>query len=242
MEKGILTGIGVGPGDPELMTIKAVNAIRDADVLILPASDRAGCRAYEIARQICNEIGEKECIFEPFPMSMDKEELHKFHERVALKIGEVLDEGRNAAFLTIGDPSVYSTFGYIAAPVIAAGYRVERISGVTSFCAAANRLGVTLCEGKENLHILAGFDDEKLPDDGDTRVFMKVSKNIAALKDKLIKYEEDGKGRVYAVKDCGLPDEEVFYPAKDIADDTGYMTVIIAAKAGPDRRQIKDLE
>ena len=227
MAKGRFTGAGVGPGDPELMTLKAIRAIEEADVLILPASDKDKCRAYKIAEQVVDLEG-KECIFEPFPMSMDREELKDFHKRVADKTAAVLDEGRNAVFLTIGDPSVYSTLDYIALILSEAGYETERIGGVTSFCAAADRLGISLGENSETIHIIPGSADveDALKLVG-TKVFMKSGKRLAALKERLIGYEEETGCRVYGVLNCGLSDERTAYSASEIPDDWGYMAVII---------------
>ena len=241
MQTGKLTGVGVGPGDPELMTLKAIRAIEEADVLVLPSKDKDSCRAYKMAEAAFKSLGEcckdegysmlpagKECIFEPFPMSMDKDELLKFHKRVAVRIAGLLDEGKNAAFLTIGDPSVYSTFDYIAVILEDMGYAVERTGGVTSFCAAADRLGISLATGSEMIHIIPGSADveEALALPG-TRVFMKSGKKLKAMKDRLKEYEAETGCCVYGVLNCGLPDEQLIYKASDIPDDWGYMAVII---------------
>lgn len=227
MQKGKLTGIGVGPGDPELMTIKAVRAIEEADVLVLPAEDKEKCRAYKIAKQVVS-LEDKECICEPFPMSMGEEELHDFHKRAAARIASVLDEGRNAPFLTIGDPAVYSTLDYIAVILEEMGYDTVRVSGVTSFCAAADRLGISLAENSETIHIIPGSADieEALSLPG-TRVFMKSGRRLKALKERLMRYEKEKGCRVYGVLNCGLSDEKTAYSAADIPDDWGYMAVII---------------
>ncbi|MCR4806237.1 MAG: precorrin-2 C(20)-methyltransferase [Lachnospiraceae bacterium] len=228
MERGRFTGVGVGPGDPELMTIKAVKAIEKADVLILPTEDKEKCRAYKIAEAAVCDMGDKEYIFEPFPMTMDKEELEAFHKRTAGKIAGVLDEGKNAAFLTIGDPAVYSTLDYIALLLEDMGYETDRISGVTSFSAAAARLGISLGEGSESIHIIPGAADteEALKLTG-TRVFMKSGRKLKDLKERLVRYEAQTGSRVYGVLNCGLPDEKTAYSAHDIPDDWGYMAVVI---------------
>lgn len=227
MARGRFIGAGVGPGDPELMTLKAKKAIEEADVLILPAQDKDKCRAYKIAEQVV-DIKAKECIFEPFPMKMDSEELKAFHKRVADKTAAVLDEGKNAVFLTIGDPSVYSTLDYIALLLDEMGYETGRIGGVTSFCAAADRLGISLGESSETIHIIPGSADveDALLLTG-TKVFMKSGKRLAALKERLVEYEKETGCRVYGVLNCGLSDEKTAYSASEIPDDWGYMAVII---------------
>ena len=236
MPQGKLYGIGVGPGDPELMTIKAVRAIEAADVLILPARDRESCRAYRIAANAVSQfsgktdagIDGKECIFEPFPMKMDKDELAGFHKRVSERICGILSEGRNAAFLTIGDPSVYSTFTYVAALVEDAGFGVERIAGVTSFCAAAARLGIPLGEGDAEIHIIPGSADAKAALGlGGTKVFMKSGSRLGEFISCLKEHERDSDEKVYAVSNCGLKNEEAAYSADGINHDAGYMTTVI---------------
>ena len=246
MSKGKLSGVGVGPGDPELLTLKAVRVIEEADVLVLPAEDKAGCRAYNIVHaafaltdehtddhRCAGILEKKEYIFAPFPMSMSGDELHGFHERTAEKIARVLDEGKNAAFLTIGDPSVYSTLDYIAVILDEMGYETERLGGVTSFCAAADRLGISLGEGSEVIHIIPGSADiETALGMPGTKVFMKSGRRLMALKDRLIRYERETGCSVYGVLNCGLPGERLSYKAADIPDDWGYMAVIILRENG----------
>ena len=176
-QAGKFYGIGVGPGDPELMTLKAVRTIRDCDVIVLPISDReltepllleqnemenraAGylesCTAYQIAVQTVSELKEKQILFLPMPMIKDKEKLRKIHARGAEVIEQFLEKGWNLAFLTLGDPTVYSTCMYIEQMIEQDGYQVETVSGIPSFCAAAARLNQPLAEREEQIHILPG--------------------------------------------------------------------------------------
>ncbi len=228
MSYGRFTGIGVGPGDPELMTLKAVRMIDEADVLILPSKDKESCRAYNIAIKACPAVGEKECVFEPFPMKMDKEELKAFHKRVAGRICDLLKEGKNTAFLTIGDPSFYSTFGYITGLVAEEGYEVTPVSGVTSFSAVAARLGIPLGEGDEEVHISpAGADIKEALSLKGTKVFMKTGRRAAQMTEILKEYESKTGAKVCAVSNCGLDNEKVAFGADEISDDPGYMTVVV---------------
>ncbi len=228
MDKGIFIGVGVGPGDPDLMTLKAVKTIEGADVFMLPAEDKASCRAYKIAAGVCKGIGDKECIFEPFPMKMDRDELALFHERVAKKTEGYLDKGLNVAFLTIGSPSLYSTFDYVEKIVKDDGYKTERVSGVPSFIAAADRLDMSLGENGRPVHIIPGSqdEDEALRLDG-TKVFMKTGRKLSDLKEVLVRHEREG-GRTAGISECTLPGEETVFSAADIPDDWGYMNIIIA--------------
>ena len=90
---GILYGIGVGPGDPELMTIKAAKRIKECAVIAIPHREKELCTAYQIARQAVPEIEEKECLYLPMPMTKDKKVLDESHDLAAGAVMERLDSG-----------------------------------------------------------------------------------------------------------------------------------------------------
>ena len=219
-EHGVLYGVGVGPGDPDMMTLKAVKCIKAADIIFCP---RENSRAFEIAERAVPEIKEKECLFHDFKMTRDDNELKKIHEDAYQEIRDLLKQGKSVAFLTIGDPAVYSTFSYVAGKAESDGIMVETVSGVTSFLASASRLGISLCEGKEELHI--GTDESILSLPG-TKILMKCGKNLPRIKETLCRMEQTETIKVYAVSDCGMENEEVFIGASEIPVDR-YMTTII---------------
>lgn len=225
---GILYGIGVGPGDPELLTLKAVKAIRDADVICLPRAEKDKCRAYQIALPVVPELAFKKVISLDFEMTKDEAKLKEMHESFYSKYKELLFEGYNLAFLTIGDPTVYSTFGYIMKLAKKDGIEVEIINGITSFCGTASAAGILISEADENVHILSGQGnlDEELKMSG-TKIIMKSGKNVSAIKDKLVEMENAGGINVYAVIDCGMETEQIFTSAMTIPDDSRYMMTII---------------
>ena len=227
-KKGILIGVGTGPGDPELMTIKAVKTIEGSDVIMFPARDRESCRAYKTVCGACSGMEERECIFEPFPMKMEKDELSAFHERVAGRVIGFLSKGKDVAFPVIGDPGIYSTYDYIARIVKKKGYETRRVSGIPSFIASAARLDMSLGDDGRPIHIIPGNSDieNALKLEG-TVVFMKTGKNISGLKEALERYEKEG-GRTAGVYACSLPEEEIVRRACDIPDDWGYLNVLIA--------------
>ena len=100
---GCLYSVGVGPGDPELMTLKAVKIIRNCQVLVLPAESKEKCVAYQIVRRAIPEIEDKTTVCLVMPMTKDKDRLEKSHREGTQKVAEVLDAGKDAAFLTLGD-------------------------------------------------------------------------------------------------------------------------------------------
>ncbi len=144
---GKIYGVGVGPGDPELLTIKAARLIKNAGVIGIPAEHKETCKAYQIAAGAVEEIREKEVVPFPFLMTRDPERLKESHDRLAEKAAGYLDQGRDLVLLTLGDPTVYSTYMYLHRRLAAMGYEAEIVSGVTSFCAAAARLSVSLGDG-----------------------------------------------------------------------------------------------
>lgn len=223
-----LIGIGVGPGDPELLTIKAVRCIREADVICLPNASKEKCRAYMIAAKAVPEIKEKECVLCDFRMIRDADLLKEMHRDIYLKIRSFLTEGKTAAFLTIGDPATYSTFTYILTLAQNEGFETEIVSGVTSYAAVAARLGIALCEGGEELHIGTSQSDmETFIEMPGTRIIMKSGRGMREVKEILRKAEAEKGAEVYAVSDCGLPDEKVFFGADEIPEDGEYMTTVI---------------
>lgn len=225
MRKGKAFGVGVGPGDPELMTVKALRILREADVIAVPGRKPEESTAYRIAGQMVPELAGKEVVAVSMPMTKDREALRAGHRKAADIIKKYLSEGRNVAFITLGDPSIYSTFTYLEPYLRADGYETEIISGVPSFCAAAARLHVPLAEWDEPLYILPAVHQagHALPGEG-TSVLMKAAGSMHELK-SLLKKERRS---VLAVENCGLPGEKVYLTTDEIPDDAGYFTLVIA--------------
>ena len=177
MNKGKLYGVGVGPGDPELLTAKAIRILGECDVIAVPQSENGGRTALEIAT--CY-IKDKPVRAFDMPMTHDRAARNASHDAAADAICALLDEGKNVAFLTLGDPTVYSTGWYVHKRVVSRGYDAELIPGVPSFCAAAARLGRALCEDGEMLHIIPashGKEREGLALPG-SKVLMKAGRGM----------------------------------------------------------------
>ena len=212
--KGTLYGVGVGPGDPELMTLKAVRMIRENEIIAVPGADVKETVAYKIAVQAVPELEEKELLPIYMPMTHDAKELEA-----------CLDQGKNVVFLTLGDPCVYSTFSYLQHRVEADGYHTELVSGITSFCAAAARLNISLSEWNEQLHIVPAVHrlDSELTESGNY-ILMKSGKKMNQVKEILAKSGRD----VLMVENCGMPEEHIYHGVEEIPDDAGYYSLIIA--------------
>ena len=195
-------------------------------VIACPRTRQGRSLALSIAEQAADLTG-KTVLPLDFSMARDPESRRGCYDAAARQITDCLASGRDVAFLTLGDVSVYSTFSYIADPVREAGYTVERIPGVTSFCAAAARLGVPLTEGEEPLCVIpAGRADlETELDRPGTRVLMKAGKNVPETAELLRR-----KGladRTALAADCGLPGERVFYGLDGLPEDLGYFATFI---------------
>lgn len=222
---GILYGIGVGPGDPELMTLKAVRLIRENDIIALPGADPKETVAYRIAVRVVPELVDKQLLPVYMPMTHDKEEQKRHHRAGAKTIEVYLKEGKNVVFLTLGDSTVYSTFTYIQQIVEADGFSTELVSGVPSFCAAAARVNLPLGIWNEQIHIFPAVHNltEDLPMEG-TCVLMKSGSKMKQVKEMIKKSGRDA----VMVENCGTEKEEVYLHVDEIPDSAGYYSLIIA--------------
>ena len=187
---GVLYGVGVGPGAPDLLTLRAVSVLGKVDVILAAASPRNDySAALETARPHLRP--DVRMLRLEFPMTRDRAVLHEAWRVAAEETQKVLENGENAAFLTIGDPLVYSTFGYLMQTLKqrAPHMPIEIISGITSIQAAAARTGTILCENSESLRIIPGINSreelEKALDGADTAVILKAYRNLPAIVDAL---------------------------------------------------------
>lgn len=157
---GVFYGIGVGPGDPELLTLKAARILREADVICLPQA-KAG--ALSVARQVAGpHFGPRAQVVEiSTPMVRDEALLEEHWQQGAARIADFLRQGLSVAFLTIGDSMLYSTYTYLLARVrrLLSAVRVECVPGITSFSAAASFLQEALAEGAEKLAVVPAIED-----------------------------------------------------------------------------------
>lgn len=221
---GKLYGVGVGPGDPELLTLKALKVIKEADVIAVPGTDAKMSAAYKIAAGAYPEIEQKELLAVPMPMTKEAAVLEENHAKGAETLCRILESGKTAAFLTLGDATVYSTYLYLHRKVLEMGCEAQIISGIPSFCAVSARLNTGLVEKDEELHVIpASYQIEdalKLPG---TKVLMKAGKKMKDVKAVL---KETGALAVM-VENCGMADEKIYIGAENIPEDAGYYSLII---------------
>jgi precorrin-2/cobalt-factor-2 C20-methyltransferase len=181
MTLGKLYGVGIGPGAPDLLTLRALDVMRRAPVLALPRSnDHGASMAWRIIKPVLGEVAGQERLFLTFPMAKDPARLQPAWARAFEAIGERLERGLDVAFATEGDPSLFSTFIYLAeeAPRRWPGVEVEVVPGVSSIAAVPAVTGVPLADGQERIAIVPATyglaDLDALLAQFDTVVLMKI--------------------------------------------------------------------
>ena len=240
---GKLYGVGTGPGDPELMTLKAVRVIQECDVIALPISKKEEieepvlwemgeireeilkrCVAYQIALLNVPQMRKKPALCLPMPMCKDKEELKSIHDKDADAVAGLLLKGKKVCFLTLGDPTVYSTYLYVHKRIQEMGLPVEIVSGIPSFCAVAAKHEIGLVENKEALYVIpSSYGVEESLQLSGTKVLMKAGGQMEKVKEEIKKTKQ----KFYMVENCGMPEEKIYTDIQDVPKDTSYYSLII---------------
>ena len=247
--RGTLYGVGTGPGDSELMTLKAVRIIKKCQVIAIPVSDSRlsepfleefkkrkqkgesryyeylkNCVAYQIALPNIPEMEQKDILYVPMPMMKEKEKLKQLHDLGAKRIEELLKNQKQVAFLTLGDPTVYSTYLYLHKRILNQGLQAEIISGVPSFCASAARLNIGLVENKQQLHVIpASYGIEEAICLPGTKILMKAGKKMKEVKETVRKYHQE----IEMVENCGMEGERLYTSIDQVPEESSYYSLII---------------
>jgi precorrin-2/cobalt-factor-2 C20-methyltransferase len=235
---GTFYGVGVGPGDPELLTVKAVNVLKGADLIAVPMSSDSSSDGLSQALLIAEkavDLSGKEKVWLMFPMTKDKEALKSARREAAQKVASELNAGKDVAFITLGDPMLYSTFSYLVPFVreAAPGAAVKAVSGITSYSAAASIALMPLAESDEKVMIVpAAYDLDQvkgLLKSFDTIVLMKVNRIFDRLVETL---ESMGLiDRAVLVSRAGWPEERVVFDLKSLkGEKLDYFSTIIVKK------------
>ena len=225
MKKGIFYCVGVGPGDPELMTLKAVRTLEACPVIAAPRTKSGEMLALEIAKKAA-ALEDKLILPIDFSMTRNEERRRAEYEKAARDIAEHLEAGRDVAMVNLGDVSIYATCTRTMERIKELGYSVVMVPGVPSFCAVAARLGESLTAEGAPLHIFpAGHTDldQALRLEG-AKVLMKSGRQLPGVIEAL------GKAgvldRSVLVENCGLPGERVAAPLKK-GTESGYFSTIV---------------
>jgi len=230
---GTLYGIGVGPGDPDLITLKAVKILQKVDVVLAAASTKnEASLALSIAAPHLREGAE--VVRLNFPMTRDQDVLDKAWRANADTVYALLQSGKSAAFLTLGDPLTYSTFGYLLRTLngLLAAIPVEVVPGITSYQAAAAHTGRVLVESGESLAVVSGVASE----DELTRalsgvqcaVILKAYKNLPVIKKVLAKLGLSDSS-VFVTR-LGHEGQEVISSLDAVPEKPSYFSLILVRR------------
>ena len=235
MKTGTLYGIGVGPGDPELITLKALKVLQRVPHIFASCSTK---NTYSLALSIvrCHLSGAGiEPL--PFPMTKDPEELAFAWEQNARRVLEVLATGSDAAFVTLGDPLTYSTFGYLLKTLKRLNPEVPivTIPGITSYSAAAALTHTPLTEGEESFYLVSGAlgaaQLKEVIDKTDNIVILKTYRHF----DEIYRVLEDMDllDRTTCISRCGLEGEAIVENLRDLKGrELPYLSMVIIKKKG----------
>lgn len=230
---GRFYGIGVGPGDPELLTIKAQKILTGVDVLCVPKS-RMEKESLALTTVKAVVPGDHKLLELEFPMSRSRAVLENSWRQAGQMVAEELLHGRNVAFITIGDPTLYSTYGYLLRyirgnhPDIA----VETIPGVSSITACPAYINEPLVEGEEKLAVIPAaydLDDlQRIMETFDTVVLMKVNRRLPELVEYFNRFDNIA---TYFVNRCGFPDQFASDQLDTLQEQKlHYMSLLIVKK------------
>ena len=207
-----LIGIGVGPGDPELLTVKAVNAIHNADVIMCPASkeDRPSI-ALSVVSSLIDKSKNQEIIRLIFPMTKNKELLEKTWKKNAEIMASKVLSGKNVVYLTVGDPYLYSTWMYMHKEIKLnhPSIKISAIPGIVSIFTFASKVGVSIAEGAEKVSIIPSCYDlttvKEIAKNSETMIFLKDGRYF----DQVIEL----------LKESGFPENSIFAIGQDLGTE-----------------------
>lgn len=214
-----LYGIGIGPGDKELITLKAYNLIRNCRYVFLPAN-----KGESLAGRIASEyIADKEVLEIDFPMGEENKDRYK---NAASYIQSMLGEGEYGVFLTLGDPMTYSTYIYLMNELNKIDIDVYTVPGITSYGAAASILGLPVTLKGESFYLCDGEIDEEVLKKVNSIAVLKVNKN----KEDIIKKLERNNFEYAYVKRCTQLEQKILYTKDEILNDNDYMSLIFGRR------------
>ena len=207
-----LIGIGVGPGDPDLLTVKAVKAIQNADVIMCPASkeDRPSI-ALSVVSSLIDKSKNQEIVKLIFPMTKDKDVLVETWKKNAKIMAEKVLTGKNVVYLTVGDPYLYSTWIYMHREIEEnhPDIKISVIPGIVSMFTFASKVGVSIAEGAEKVSIIPSCYDlstvKEIAKNSETMVFLKDGRYF----DQVIEL----------LRESGFPDDSVFAIGQDLGTE-----------------------
>ncbi|MEK3854167.1 precorrin-2 C(20)-methyltransferase [Cytobacillus sp. FSL H8-0458] len=234
MRIGTLYGLGVGPGDPELITVKAFRKLQESPVIAYPKKLRGSkSYAHRIVDMYINPE-EKEMLGLVFPMTKDEETLRAEWTKSAETIYGFLSQGKDVAFVTEGDPMLFSTFIHLMKlmQTMHPDVPIETVAGISSFNGSVNRLGIALADGDDHVAMIPATENMKemrrVIETHDAIVFIKVAK---VLDDMLNLLEEmDLLDKTHVVTKV-TSDEEVIWNVHELRGaELNYLSCMVVRK------------
>ncbi|MFL6478199.1 MAG: precorrin-2 C(20)-methyltransferase [Nitrososphaera sp.] len=202
--------IGCGPGDPDLLTVRAVELVRGADMIFAPTARQGKASiALSVVEKYINKFTKTVSLV--FPMVKDKESLRDYWKRNADEIASAVRTGKKVVYLTVGDPALYSTWIYIQRELKNQhnDIEIEIVPGVTSMFAIAAKAGISLAEGDETVAIVpACYDMEKVKRTAsacDTVIFLKDGRYFDSV--------------INMLGEAGFPDNATVAIAQNVSDE-----------------------
>jgi precorrin-2/cobalt-factor-2 C20-methyltransferase len=235
MVKGILYGVGIGPGDPELITLKALRILQRTRVIAYPVS-RTGERSMALSiLDKAMSLDGKEHIELLFPMSYEPERLAISWEEAIHRIIAYLDQGKDVAFIALGDVTLYSTFIYLF-EIVQEKYphiQVRFVPGISSLSASASAVSLPIGKADERVAILpAAADRERLRktlEDFEAVVLFKVSRDFDQVYEML--KEMDLLPKAVLFQRIGLEEEKIIHDLSSlVGSEVDYMSLLIVRK------------
>ena len=222
-----LIAIGCGPGDPELLTVKAVKAIKNADIIMCPTSKEGKPSiALAVVTPIIDKTQNQEIVNLVFPMTKDKAILESTWEKNSRILAESVLSGKNVVYLTVGDPYLYSTWIYLHRelerkyPEI----KITVIPGIVSMFTFASKVGISLAEGAEKVSVIPSCYDlsqvKEIAKNSDTMVFLKDGRYF----DQVIKL----------LKEAGFSDNSIFAIGQDLDTENEIVKKLILGEVTKD--------
>ncbi len=226
---GKIYGIGVGPGDSDLLTVRAVRVLEKVDVVFAASSTK---NEYSHSLEIASEFVRDDCevVKLGYPMTRDKDVLNDAWEENCRIACQLLEGGKTAAFLTLGDPLIYSTFGYMMQTMkrLCPEVEFEVVPGITSYQAAAARSQQVLVESGQNLLLTSGVaDPEKFAKSlelVDNAVILKAYRNFPELRETV---NEICKMDVKFYTRLGLDGEAIYLDINEVPEKTNYLSLML---------------
>jgi precorrin-2/cobalt-factor-2 C20-methyltransferase len=231
---GRLIGVGVGPGDPELLTLKAMRALKEADVIVHFAKAGNGSNARAIVAQYLKDGMDELPLYFPITTEIAKEDaayrdaIYHFYETSAALVAAQLDAGRIVAVITEGDPLFYGSYMHLHVR-LAPHYPTEVIAGITAMSGCWSSIGTPIAQGDDVFTVLPGTLGERELQrrlrDADAAVVMKIGRHLPKIRRAL---NETGRLDRAIYIERGTTADAVIMPMVDKSDDCApYFAVVL---------------